>query len=56
MRVEISADINKSTNHTSYYLSINTLNIYPMRSVINVTMSLMSLRVFQLGGGTFFRL
>jgi hypothetical protein len=47
MRVEISADINKSTNHTSYYLSINTLNKYLlMRGVINVMMSLMSLRVF----------
>ena len=28
MRVEISADINKSTNLTSNYLSINTLNKY----------------------------
>ena len=47
MRVEISADINKSTNLTSNYLSINTLNKYLlMRGVINVMMSLMSLRVF----------
>ena len=50
MRVEISADINKSTNHTSYYLSINTLNKYLLCVV-----SLMSLRVFQLGRGAFFR-